>query len=265
MPAIVQDQGILNAARSAIEVLLKFKGQGVILVRKGAPIRKPGGGHDFGDDFSIASQQFAWSQVGDDEILDGQDGDTPVVKRNYVLTGRYNADITVDDRWSDIESDYRVESVNSNSAFKTSCAVVGFVRPIDVPLPVPPGPGDFTSIDSEDVVHRTTAAALSGHMLVAPLDDGTVDYADCATLQHINRPIWLTTRSWSSGVVATLLFEGTIVEPSWTWTPGTPIFLGLNGVMTQTVPDGAMFSRQVATVIDATTIEFSVQPPIMLA
>lgn len=128
MPAIVQNPGILAAARNAIEVLLKFKGQQVILKRRGAPIEKPSGGHDYsGVPTSLSPQDFAWSQVGDDILEDG-DGDAPVVKRNYVLTGRYNADIQVDDTWSDAEADYRVESINDSNGFATHANVVGFVK-----------------------------------------------------------------------------------------------------------------------------------------
>lgn len=129
MPAIVQDPGILAAARSAIEILLQFKGQAVVLQRRmGTPVLKPGGGHDFGDPLPVLSQTFAWSQVGDDILEDGSDGDTPVVKRNYVLTGRYDADLLVKDTWQDDEATYLVESVNQSSGFKTHADVVGFVK-----------------------------------------------------------------------------------------------------------------------------------------
>lgn len=128
MPHIVQDPGILAAAKNAIEVLLKFKGQTVVLMRKGVPIAKPGGGHDFSYRAPLAPQTFAWSQVGDDEVLDGDNGDTPVVKRSYVLTGRVDADIKPDDTWEDSEAEYRVETVNNDNGFKTSATLVGFVK-----------------------------------------------------------------------------------------------------------------------------------------
>jgi hypothetical protein len=115
------------------------------------------------------------------------------------------------------------------------------------------------------VVERVTAAALSGHKLVVPLDDGTVNYGDSSNILHANRPVWLTTGAWGSGVTATLVAAGPVTEPSWNWTPGLPIWLGLNGALTQTIPVSAVFARQVARVINATTLEFTTQQPIMLA
>lgn len=128
MPLIVQDPNILRAARQAIEVLLRFKGQPVVLVRRGVPVAVGGGGHDFTGDTNVASQKFALSHVGVDELLDGADGDTPVYKRTYALTGRYNADIRIHDKWADAEATYEVEAVDQTSGYKTHADVVGFVK-----------------------------------------------------------------------------------------------------------------------------------------
>lgn len=128
MPKIVQDQSILDAARGAIEVLLRFKGQQITLSRKGTPTRKPSGGHDFQAAASVPAQLLALSRVGEDELIDGDNGDTPVVKRQYVLTGRHDASIKPDDTWSDGEANYRVESVDGTSGFKVQATVVGFVK-----------------------------------------------------------------------------------------------------------------------------------------
>jgi hypothetical protein len=119
----------------------------------------------------------------------------------------------------------------------------------------PPGP---PGVSGGGMVQLVTSTALSGHRLVVPRDDGKAEYADCATAAHISRPVWLTTGAWDSGVTATLVAQGIVTEPTWSWTPGQPIWLGLNGVLTQTIPGGALFIRRVAEVIDATTIEFSV-------
>jgi hypothetical protein len=125
---ISTDPGILAAAREGIEVLLQFKGQPIVLMRKGLPIAKPGGGHDFGDAQPLMAQTFAVSQVGDDIVEDGDSGDTQVIKRNYALTARYDADIAPDDTFSTAEADFRVENVNASSGFKTHADVVGFVK-----------------------------------------------------------------------------------------------------------------------------------------
>lgn len=128
MPQIVNDPGILAAARSAIEVLLKFKGNPVTLMRRGPAIPKPGGGHDAGLPSPIATQTFSWVQTGDDTIGDTADGDTQSVKRIYELTARWDADIEVDDTWEDDEAEYRIQNVNATSGYKTMAEVIGFVK-----------------------------------------------------------------------------------------------------------------------------------------
>lgn len=92
------------------------------------PIAKPGGGHDAGQLSPLLAQTFALSQLGDDDVSDGDSGETPIIKRTYALTGRYDADIAIDDTWEDDEAEYRVDSVNQSSGYKTSGIVVGFVK-----------------------------------------------------------------------------------------------------------------------------------------
>lgn len=128
MPAISSDEGIVQAARDAIDILLQFKGFPVVLVRQGPPIAKPGGGHDAGDPFELDEQIFAWSQVGDDIVEDTDAGDSQVIKREYVLTGKWDADIRINDTWEDDIAEYLVESTDNENGFKTVCNVVGFVK-----------------------------------------------------------------------------------------------------------------------------------------
>jgi hypothetical protein len=130
-------------------------------------------------------------------------------------------------------------------------------------VPVPGGPGPAGQPGG--TVQRVTAAALSGHRVVTPLNDGTVDYADATNTAHAARPMWLTTSAWLQGATATLTAAGPVAEPTWSWTPGQPIYLGANGALTQTPIPGAAFVLIVAEVIDATTIEFRPQVPIITA
>jgi hypothetical protein len=108
--------------------LLRFKGKPYTLVRKGTRIAKPGGGTDYSPDITLPAQDFALVQVGEEDASDGENGDTPTVKRQYLLTGRYSADVRVNDTFSDAEANYRVEKVNANSGFKVVANVVGFVK-----------------------------------------------------------------------------------------------------------------------------------------
>lgn len=125
--------------------------------------------------------------------------------------------------------------------------------------PGPPGPPGGA------VIQRLTAHALGGHRLVVPTDAGTVEYADATNTAHINRPVWMTTAAWGSGVLADLVAIGFITEGTWAWTPGVPIFVGLAGMPVQTIPGSADYVRRVAHVVEPTIIDFGTSQPIDLA
>lgn len=135
-------------------------------------------------------------------------------------------------------------------------------------IPVYPDPFEVTAgseTAASITVSRTTSGALSGHRLVVPMDNGQVEYADATVLDHHEKPVWLTTGAWGPGVNANLLAIGEVEEPSWTWSPDSPIWLGANGALTQTIPLGAMFIRKVAEVISPTAIYFAPQQPIVVS
>lgn len=130
MPEIVQDAGILAAARDAIDILLQFKGTTITLIpSEGTKIPKPGGGHDFADPVPREPQLFALSQTG---VFDGiefsPNDDGKNQKRAYVLTGRYDADIQRGDTWEDDEATYEVDTLNNTNGFKSQATVTGWLK-----------------------------------------------------------------------------------------------------------------------------------------
>lgn len=112
-------------------------------------------------------------------------------------------------------------------------------------------------------VTQTTAYALNGHRAVSPNDAGLVEYADCDDITLLSRPVWLTTDAWGDGVVATLVSDGPVTEPSWSWTPGVPIFLSEAGALSQTISPSAVFIRALAEVVSPTSILFRPAMPIV--
>lgn len=129
-----------------------------------------------------------------------------------------------------------------------------------VPVQGPPGPPGV-GVGSLAYV-AVTARALSGHRVVTMTPDG-LDYASSDEIEHATAPLWLTTSAWADGVPATVTTRGVIEEGSWAWSPG-PLFLGLNGVLSPTIPGGAVFARIVAGVVDSTTIDYQPQPAILI-
>lgn len=140
------------------------------------------------------------------------------------------------------------------------CTQVAIATPGPPGTPGTPGSGGGACCTVEAV----TGMVIGGHRLVVPNNVGEIVYADSENLAHLNRPIWLSTGAWGSGVVATVTSAGTVTEGSWNWTPGLPIWLGVNGQLTQTTPLGSQFIQRVATVITPTTIEYRPHQPITL-
>lgn len=110
------------------------------------------------------------------------------------------------------------------------------------------------------------AVALSGHRVVTPLPNGTVGYASNNDAEHVAAPLWLTTGAAAPGANVGLLAYGSIEEPSWTWTPGDPIYLGVNGQLTQTPPQSpaALFVGAVGAATGPTTAFIDRQPSVVL-
>lgn len=123
--------------------------------------------------------------------------------------------------------------------------------------PGPPGPGTLLTVTA------TAGVLLSGHRAVVADDEGLLIYADRLLLEEIDRPVWLTTRSWSVGDEATVVAYGTVDEPSWAFTPGLPLYLGLNGLLSQ-IPPITGFLLRLGVAVTATRIFFNPGVPIAL-
>lgn len=129
-----------------------------------------------------------------------------------------------------------------------------------------PGPQGAAGAGSDQLLATFIAGAnLSGHMVVTRLPDGTIDYASNNVSAGINGPLWMTTAAGVVGTSVPVLITGVFSEPSWSWTPGSPIYLGVGGVMTQTVPIApSVFLVQVGYATSGTSIYFDQYPAIRL-
>lgn len=116
-------------------------------------------------------------------------------------------------------------------------------------------------------VTGVAVTALSGHRVVTSAADGTLGYASNTAAGHVHAPLWVTLGAVEAGAVAEVLAYGPLSEPSWAWTPGGPLYLGLDGILTQTPPatPAALFLAQVAVATGATAIFVDRQPSISLA
>jgi hypothetical protein len=122
--------------------------------------------------------------------------------------------------------------------------------------PGPPGPGGSVS-------HTATASvAIGGHRAVINTVDG-VAYADASDPTHIARVVGVTTSSAAGGSPVTFQASGKITEPSWTWTPDADIFVGLNGLLTQSIPGTAAFAQRLGFALSPTEMWVELGEPIV--
>lgn len=103
------------------------------------------------------------------------------------------------------------------------------------------------------------------HLVVPRMVAGSVRLADNEVGAFVNRPIWLAMHSALAGEDLTVLANGVAANPGWAWTQG-PIFLGVDGQLTQTPPaPPAVFSAQVGYSIGPTSMYLERFAPVLIA
>lgn len=123
----------------------------------------------------------------------------------------------------------------------------------------PPGPAGGHAVG-------IAAVALSGHRAVTPGPGGGWVYASNDEPEHLGAPIWITTGAAAAGAAAEAMIIGPMTEPSWNWIPRQPVYLGTNGVLTQSAPTApdAFFLAQVGFAISATSLYVDRLPSIKI-
>lgn len=124
------------------------------------------------------------------------------------------------------------------------------------------GTGGTGTVTSDTIMTLTSDRSLSGHRVVASVS-GSLIYASRTNLDCVNNVVGILKDAVSAGGTASIQFRGYMDEPSWTWQLDRPVFVGLDGYLTQT-PPSVGFSQQIATVISATRVLINIQDPIIL-
>lgn len=84
-----------------------------------------------------------------------------------------------------------------------------------------------------NVLALPAATTLGGHRVVRSTGNGMCGYASAADLTHGDDVLGVTLGAVTVGANANVQVAGEVIEPSWSWTPQEPVFLGLDGVLTQ--------------------------------
>lgn len=136
---------------------------------------------------------------------------------------------------------------------------------VDVPLvgnpiqgmPGPPGPPGGSQL-----VAMQAGEALGGQRVVVARN-GKAFHASAADLGHADLVLGVTTGAAVSGASVEVLAQGEMTEAAWAWTLNTPIFLGTNGLMTQTPPASGVWVV-VAVPITPTRIAIGIKNSVLL-
>ncbi len=124
------------------------------------------------------------------------------------------------------------------------------------------GPAGPPGADGDGVITLLASGALGGHRLVAADGAGGVTYASCDDAQALPAVLGMTLHAAVGGAAIAIRRIGEIVESTWAWTPGLPVYLGLAGVPTQSLPPGALFGLIVGIPTTPTTLFMAPREPI---
>jgi len=112
-------------------------------------------------------------------------------------------------------------------------------------------------------VKRLTGETIGGHRVVRSLG-GYVWYADAANKDHADSVLGLTVTAANAYALTTIQMCGPLEELGWNWTPGKPLFLSGNSLLSHTPPTSG-FVKQVAVAETATRIVIGLHPSIRKA
>lgn len=149
--------------------------------------------------------------------------------------------------------------VGSSKSIVTEVERAGDVDVIEVAIG-PPGPQGPPGPAGGTTITRIGAIALGGHRMVRMNSAGLLEYADCSDQTHGDDTLGMTTSASVQGAEAYVQPSGPIEFNGWAWTPGEPVFLGQNGLVTQTPPDDG-FVQTIGYAETATSIFLRIDSP----
>lgn len=128
------------------------------------------------------------------------------------------------------------------------------------PAPAPTSDGNQYT---QPIAAATTLSALRVVRTNDANDSGLLVYASCDRVEDAFAVLGLLDLAVAGGESVRVLIDGIVTDAMWSWSRSQPVWLGVGGTLTQTAPTEG-FLLQVATVINAQTLDFEIQEPILL-
>lgn len=154
------------------------------------------------------------------------------------------------------------QSVTSIELLEPAAAVSQL---LEIGIQGPPGPRGPAGQAGGSTVSKTAGENLGGNRLTRLNASEQAVYASADQITHAGFVFGMTLGAATSGADVDLMRSGELEEVSWNWTPGLPVYLGLNGVPTQTLPPEAVFSLVIGFPITPTKLVISIREPIILS
>lgn len=132
---------------------------------------------------------------------------------------------------------------------------------LEIAVAGPQGPRGEPGEHGKSLAELPTRMPLSGHKAIAVDADGYAVYASHADAASVLSYVGMSLGAATNGTPLTVQAHGELIEPTWGWVPGQPIYIGLDGALTQSAPSGAQ--RIIAVALSATRIFLAPMPGVI--
>lgn len=106
------------------------------------------------------------------------------------------------------------------------------------------------------------AVSMSGHVAVILNELGQIEPAECRQISHALNIVGITTNAVSALSSTAVTIFGGVTNIGWNFSVG-PVYLGLNGQLTQLLPTERVFTKILGFATSQTIINVAIQPAII--
>lgn len=120
----------------------------------------------------------------------------------------------------------------------------------------PPGPAGGSMLD------LPASGTIGGHKAVCN-SNGSAVYADHTDSSTAHTLVGISYNAAADGDTVSIVTGGPVIEPTWSWTPQQPLYVGTGGNLTQTAPTSG-YIRRIGFAQTSTTVFVQIFQPLFL-